>query len=134
MREHRYRGKMIGKGDWVYGCLVELDYHDSHDYVKESQIVLQNGHIYKVIPETVGEYTGKDDDNYKEIYEGDIIVDTLNPTCKLEVEYKEFYHSDGWTSNRGMGFDFENLFSNNRVRVIGNKFENPEIQKVDNGK
>ena len=123
MREHKFCGKRIDNGEWVSGCLVELDFHDSHDYVEESQIVLQNGHTYTVIPESVGEYNGLWDKHESEICEGDI-VQYPDGSGRQEVIFK-----DGCFEIK------ENEYNNWELReIIGKKFDNPELLKVDNGK
>ena len=73
-REIRFRGKRVDNGEWVHGCYLHTDYHDSRDYVETHQIVIDNGHTFDVDPETVGQYIGFDDLMGTEIYEDDKVV------------------------------------------------------------
>ena len=71
MREIRFRAKRKDTGEWLYWNLL-----DGFSYPKEI-----------IDEDTVGQYTGLKDKNGKEIYEGDILVDTASDGNGGEIPY-----------------------------------------------
>ena len=139
MREILFRGKSINDNEWVFGDLIRNLIYDGRE--KEMRIgdiyFEHNGDIhgtavYKVIPETVGQFTGLTDKNGKKIFEGDIIqycgfgyresmgtiIYDKNFGAFVSKEHERCYVRFGDISQYGtvMGVD-----------VIGNIHDNPEL-------
>ena len=133
MRKIKFRGKVKGKCDWVYGSL--LVYGDG-----EHNIHVPRKHNYKldawnVVPETVGQFTGLTDRNGKEIYEGDIITvngryprvvlwDKMSWSLMPTKFYQDKYF---WVMNlQHPGPDWWETFAG-KFEVIGNIHDNPDL-------
>ena len=122
MREILFRGKRIGKNEWVEGDLIHLP---------NGIAILANGYAY-VIPETVGQYTGLKDKNGKKIFERDIVycksrLDNANMVVIFECGQFRMVPSENYHSYQtNSGFYDINCFDK---EVIGNIHDNPELLK-----
>lgn len=131
MREIKYRGKSKDGDEWLYGYLVQ-----NINGNLAIQLEVTN-HRFKVcrevIPETIGQYTGLKDVNSKEIYEGDIIVDTdwevEEPyEERLEVIWSDFaFKIKKINKNKIYSCRHEDLLNLNCYLIIGNIYQNPDL-------
>ena len=69
-----FRGKRTDNNQWVFGDLIHRPFWTSDMYlIRIENSTLDFYEEYPVIPNTIGRYTGVLDDNFKRIYEGDIV-------------------------------------------------------------
>ena len=113
MREILFRGKRKDNGIWITGA-----YHpaDGRHFIFPLPIIPP---MIKVVPETVGQFTGLRDKNGNRIFEWDIIrgegiagEEIIEPVLCAGYEW--------------LPFDYVVPFS---VEVIGNIHDNPELLK-----
>jgi len=147
-REIKFRGKRIDNDEWVYGYfykgldtngeIISIIRHFNEDH---------GGHEdHYVDPKTVGQFTGLNDKNGKEIYEGDIIPVTYS-NCpngmrilgggeKHEDVNSEVVMQCGeWRIKRKDPEDGKDVYSslwsllknNDQKEVIGNIYETPDL-------
>lgn len=77
---------------------------------------------FKVLKKTISQFTGLHDKNGKEIYEGDILEDTLGRKKLVE------YYKDGFWLNASLeGAEWCLRQVNSSSKIIGNIYENPEL-------
>lgn len=129
MREILFRGKAKIGGFWFEGAYVpenkiiigyfEVRGHGPNEDLTDCKCV-----IHKVLPKTIGQYTGLTDKNGKRIFEGDILksFDALYTVDWIE-ESAMFYLKP---INVSEGYDFDTINST-CYEIIGNIHDNPEL-------
>ena len=132
---YKFRGKRTENGMWITGGYIEwTDIKGNKQY----QIVSFSGYHNDVVPETVGQCTGMQDVNEKEIYDMDIVIFTFFtylPTGEVEESKKGriIYNSTGFVFQEENGeiyiLEYMNFDSECDIEVIGNEIDNPELLK-----
>lgn len=143
MREILFRGKRVDNGEWDFGDLE----HNGKNVPK-----WVNGN--KIVPESVGQFTGLTDKKGKKIFEGDILKIVSSVKGGL-VENTRFFESEkridyavvlqddktgGYRLNvynkgkykRNSKFTRGNLICY-EAEVIGNIYDSPELLRSENG-
>lgn len=136
-REILFRGKHIHaipgnehlNGRWVKGYLSDKNY--IHDTSLEGEFLVDEN--------TICQYTGLTDKNGKKIFEGDVVKDGAG-ICG-EVKFGLYAAGFGIPdTNQGFYIEFpeESLYRKelgywgNKVVVIGNIYDNPELLEEEN--
>ena len=76
MRDIKFRGKRTDNGEWVYGYFYKGVLTDQPLALSDARIcniIISDGTMFHVDPNTVGQFTNRLDKNKKEIYEEDIL-------------------------------------------------------------
>ena len=124
MRDIKFRGMRVRGGRWAVGyysspsCIFVQDLEDD----------------IEIKPETVGQFTGREDKNYNDVYEGDVVDDHYIGKGVVEmgrlgwrVKYYDSY--DVWLNDIGKHFGDFVSSEWGCVEIIGNIHENPELMK-----
>lgn len=130
---YRFRGKRKDNGEWAYGdliveeaplqCLANEREPDKY-YIGKSGFADWNMprpyETVEVIPETVGMWTGKEDINTVNVYEGDLIKgDGYGP---YPVEWYKGYWSCCCYK------DSDNIYTYKTIEVTGNVHEEGTVK------
>ena len=127
-RERKFRGK-THYGKWTYGgtydsFIVEdiKDTDNSSILFKVESTTLTMDRTIRVLEDTIGQYTGLEDCNGIEIYEGDF-VKTIDGIMEIKYMKDSFQCVDC----KGRNHRLLDYIYSEYIIVIGNKYENPEL-------
>lgn len=131
MRKHLFRGKRLSGGEWVQGGIAAA-YHTAGDpfALDEAQgyAILADGRAYAVEQESIGEYSGLQDAEGLEIFEGDLVAGDFSGTHQIfgVVRFGLYGTSKIGSPNQGWWIEWNEEFWRpelawwqNRMRVIG---------------
>jgi uncharacterized phage protein (TIGR01671 family) len=121
-RDIKFRALDDGKMIYPTGALVKLE--------RFFRVIRQDAKLMQ--------YTGAKDIKGKEIYEGDIVrlhtmdswdIENDKPILKPtgQVSFIEFINNGFWVNKESFGWEGEGLWDWEKLEVIGNIFENPEL-------
>ena len=129
MREILFRGKRKYSGRWIYGG-VDTDWGlepKNRDRFWINQAYYGES---SVIPETVGQYSGKKDRNGVKMFEGDIVRSWFAGEKYYEVIFRDGAFGLRWVHNGYERFSaFTSFVDRVEFEVIGNIHDNPELLK-----
>ena len=133
MRTIKFRGKQLD-GEWVCG-FYQPHANGKVVFIGDYSGLTDIPKLHKVIPESVGQWTGLVDKNGVEIYEGDVMVcrqyigGNFIDYC-IERGFVEMLHGAfGLHRKQGYYRPFKDWLEAYEYEIIGNIYENPELLK-----
>jgi len=126
MRETKFRGKSLETGEWIYGSLIQMN--NTFSIMSHDIYAHPGWQRFEVDPETVGQWLGIADRKGVDVYEGDFVEDAGDKTTAHWISAVEwgdlgFYLTHGHPAER----DLWELYVRDRLLVIGNGADNPEL-------
>ncbi len=120
MREILFRGKRSDTGEWIEGYFGQsVDSFIIQDY----GLVAGHFQVFKVIPETLSQYTGMADKNGRKIFERDLLKDSNGFIYEVYFDGGCFMIKYGLRSNTF-------ATTHQILEVVGNIYDNPELLEV----
>lgn len=130
----KFKGFSERLNKWVYGYLVE-DCMIVNGIIEANRQYISIERWETVVPESVGQFTGKQDVKQNEIYQGDLlsvqITRSANKAVTIVFEEGAFGVKDelfGWGYQKQF-YPLKTIMDNHKVEVVGNIYENPELME-----
>ena len=119
-----YRGKRVDNGEWVYGYYIK--------YKRKSYILIPNAKSFlsgfiQVIPETVGQSIGQNDESGKKIYQGDKVKGDPDGGHSI-VSWNNFVCAWCLTKNGVCLYPGHDTYRWERLKIIGN-IHDPDLKE-----
>ena len=126
MREILLRGKKAYNGKWIEGYFYSGQNNDSYIIIHSKGY--PSAKFIRVLPETVGQYTGLTDKNGKKIFEGDILEGDLDDNLDPGARWRSIvvWGTFGWMCKDRQCLPMDE-FDILEGEVIGNIHDNPEL-------
>lgn len=122
VRDYEFRGKKLGTGEWLTGNLFN---DGAEDYVVPRTLLgITEFEDYQVDQNTIGEWTLLRDKNDVKVYEGDIVE--YHGFKYLVIRNTEIA-CFAFRSINVVSPDIIGLALDRKIRVLGNKNDNPEL-------
>ena len=129
MREILFRGKTFDNENWIEGSLiVGRDLESGELIYLISPLSAYYTEVKKVMPETVGQFTGLTDKNGTKIFEGDIVQHDFGAD-QIGVQYAVVEYDTKYASFMIKPIYDWMFCDKNDCEVIGNIHDNPELLK-----
>lgn len=140
MRTIEFRAKKVRNGEWVAGSLVTETYNRSDGKQFEVSFIVNGlpsavesndmrlAKMWRVNPETIGQYTSLRDKFGTPIFEGDILKVGDEIKALLEVRFVRGVFAFLWYGNLDDEFPC-NAPTQEWAEVVGNIHDNPELVK-----
>ncbi len=132
MREIKFRGKRVDNGEWVYGYYVFYGHMGVFKHIIITNWAQVYTNSFYVETNTVGQYTGLNDRDGIDIYEGDVVKDNeekISYVAFLQQEMGYVLAYPKYDTRLGHRTRGSSYHMDCGLEVIGNIYDNPELRQ-----
>ena len=140
-KDYKFRGKSESDGTWCYGMLQHQTIHTRHSLDQINPLICNAAHDnIRVLPETVGMYSGLPDIHGKPIHGDDILESQVGDKNRWIVSFEDggfiisLIGHPCPQKKRHLANGTDDLCKDNihfyALAIIGNIHDNPEVLRV----